>query len=221
MQYKDKIIVGGVVITSLLTSSTIYNYNKLNNIKNENNKLREQIENNIKNKNIKYKDIDTTYSEIIEINKKNTNLIIYEAKAKEYSTTISDNKLIESKVTLNTSYKYTVTIDLSRAELGKVGDRYTIYVDLEDIKLDTITINPSIITYDINWLNQFKGSSQAELTQDIMNKTYADIDRVVHKDYKEQRDIIESRAKDKITSIYRGLDVDIIFTGHIGDNHNE
>lgn len=211
MKTQNKILVGSIVITTISTSATVYNYNKIKDMKNENNKLNDRIENQLKNS--KYTDIDTTYEDIKEINKKNVNLILYEAHSKGYSTTISDNRFIETIVKLDTSYKYTVTFDMSHSEVYKSGDRYIVSIDLSDIKLDTITIAPSNISYDLNLLNRWKGVTQADLTEAIIEKSCSDIEAKVNEDYENNSTLIQSRAKDKITALYKGLPVDVIFVG--------
>ena len=211
MKTQNKILVGSIVITTISTSATVYNYNKIKDMKNENNKLNDRIENQLKNS--KYTDIDTTYEDIKEINKKNVNLIVYEAHSKGYSTTISDNRFIETIVKLDTSYKYTVTFDMSHAEVYKSGDRYVVSIDLSDIKLDTITIAPSNISYDLNLLNRWKGVTQADLTEAIIEKSCSDIEAKVNEDYENNSTLIQSRSKDKITALYKGLPVDVIFVG--------
>lgn len=203
--------IGGAVVVTVATTSTLYTVNKIKDLKDENNKLQSQIELNENIENVEVK--DTTFKELKEINEKNTKLIVYEAEAKGFSKTISDDALIESTVTVNTSYKYLLTLDLSTTKIVRTEGKYIAIVDLSKIKLDSINIAPMDIKHDLNFLNRWKGKTQSELTSTIITMASDNIETHVKKDIKHNMSLIQSRAKSKVYSLYNGLPIEVIFTG--------
>lgn len=203
--------IGGAVVVSMATTSSIYTVNRINNLKEENSRLQSQID--VNEKKAKAEVIDTTFEDLKEINAKNTKLIIYEAKSKGYHKTIKDDSLIDIQATLKTSYSYSVTIDLSTSKIVHAKGHYMVIVDLSNIKLDTISIEPMDIKYDLNWLNRWKGKTQSELTGTIIALATEDIEAHVNDDFITNKKLIEARVKSKIYSIYAGIPVEVIFTG--------
>lgn len=204
-------LIGGATIVTVATTSVLYTTNKINNLKEENAKLQSQIEVNEKMEKVEV--IDTTFEELKEINAKNTKLIVYEAEVKGYSKTIKDDALIDLEARLDTSYSYMATIDLSTSKIIHSDGRYMVLVDLSNIYLDKISIAPMDVSYDLNWLNRWKGKTQAELTGTIISLATDDIETHVNNDYLNNIGLIEARAKSKIYSIYSGIPVEVIFTG--------
>lgn len=204
-------VIGGVTIATMIASPFIYLKKKIIDMVNEINRLESQVE-----ANEKYEDVDildTTYEDLKEINAKNTKLIIYEAEAKGFSKTIKDDALIDLEAQLNTSYSYLTTLDLTTSKIINTEGKYIVIVDLSQIKLDKVSIEPMNIEYDLNWLNRWKGKTQAELTSTIIELSSQDIERHVNRDFKENKDLIYAKAKSKIYSIYSGIPCEIVFTG--------
>jgi hypothetical protein len=203
--------IGGAVVVSMATTSSIYTVNKINNLKEENSRLQSQID--VNEKKAKAEVVDTTFEALKEINAKNTKLIIYEAESKGYSKTIKNDALIDMQATLNTSYSYMATIDLSTSKIVHAKGHYMVIVDLSNIKLDTISIGPMDIKYDLNLLNRWKGKTQSELTGAILTLATEDIEAHVNDDFTSNINLIKARVKTKIYSIYAGIPVEVIFTG--------
>ena len=207
---KYKLISGATVVTVATTSALVTN-NKINKLEEENVRLKSQIEMQERDENLEI--LNTTFEELKEINAKCTKLVVYEAEAKGYSKTIKDDALIDLEARLNTSYSYYSTIDLSEAKILRSSDKIIVVVDLSLIKLGDISIAPMDIKYDLNWLNRFKGKTQAELTGTIIALASDDIESHVNKDFNENLSLIQARAKNKIFNLYTGIPVEVIFTG--------
>jgi len=60
--------IGGAVVVSMATTSSIYTVNKINNLKEENSRLQSQID--VNEKKAKAEVIDTTFEDLKEINEK-------------------------------------------------------------------------------------------------------------------------------------------------------
>lgn len=204
-------LIGGATVVTVATTSVLVTNNKINKLEEENIKLKSQIEVQERDKNLDI--LNTTFEELKEINAKCTKLVVYEAEAKGYSKTIKDDALIDLEARLDTSYSYYSTIDLSEAKILRSNDRIMVVIDLSQIKLGDISIAPMDIKYDLNWFNRWKGKTQAELTGSIIALASDDIERHVNKDFNENINLIQARAKSKIYSLYTGIPVEVIFTG--------
>ena len=204
-------LIGGATVVTVATTSVLVTNNKINKLEEENIKLKSQIEVQERDKNLEI--LNTTFEELKEINAKCTKLVVYEAEAKGYSKTIKDDALIDLEARLDTSYSYYSTIDLSEAKILRSDDKIMVVIDLSQIKLGDISIAPMDIKYDLNWFNRWKGKTQAELTGSIIALASDDIERHVNKDFNENINLIQARAKSKIYSLYSGIPVEVIFTG--------
>ena len=204
-------LIGGATVVTVATTSVLVTNNKINKLEEENTKLKSQIEVQERDENLEI--LNTTFEELKEINAKCTKLVIYEAEAKGYSKTIKDDALIDLEARLDTSYSYYSTIDLSEAKILRSNDKIMVVIDLSQIKLGDISIAPMDIKYDLNWFNRWKGKTQAELTGSIIALASDDIERHVNKDFNENINLIQARAKSKIYSLYTGIPVEVIFTG--------
>ena len=204
-------LIGGATVVTVATTSVLVTNNKINKLEEENTKLKSQIEVQERDENLEI--LNTTFEELKEINAKCTKLVIYEAEAKGYSKTIKDDALIDLEARLDTSYSYYSTIDLSEAKILRSDDKIIVVIDLSQIKLGDISIAPMDIKYDLNWFNRWKGKTQAELTGSIIALASDDIERHVNKDFNENINLIQARAKSKIYSLYTGIPVEVIFTG--------
>ena len=204
-------LIGGATVVTVATTSVLVTNNKINKLEEENTKLKSQIEVQERDENLDI--LNTTFEELKEINAKCTKLVVYEAEAKGYSKTIKDDALIDLEARLDTSYSYYSTIDLSEAKILRSDDKIIVVIDLSQIKLGDISIAPMDIKYDLNWFNRWKGKTQAELTGSIIALASDDIERHVNKDFNENINLIQARAKSKIYSLYTGIPVEVIFTG--------
>lgn len=204
------VIISGVTITALATTAGAYSSYKINYLKQYNNELKAQLED--AERSI-YNTKQTVYKEILEINRKNVNLLVYEAQSKGYTKTIVHDSFIPVEMTLNTKYSYQAIIDLKDVEVYPSNDRYIITVDLSTIELSDINIEPADISYDLNMFNRWKGQTISDMTSSIIMQSSEDIEKHVKLDYKSKQDLIQSRAKDKITQLYKGLPVDVVFVG--------
>ena len=198
------------LIAPVLTGALIvsgYTGIKYKLLEKENNQLKQELEKtNKKDSNIYY---ETTVEDIKEINRKNVNLILYESDYTKYNTKLNDDSLFGINASINTKFKYDVVIDLSKASVDKIGDKIVVTINKSDIKLHDIEVKKVNIVYDLNIFTQLRGNKIVDIESEILVKTYDDIDRLVNKDYKLNKELYELRLIEKLEKIYP-FDVDVI-----------
>ena len=201
---KVKLIVPVLTGTLIVSGYTGIKYKLL---EKENNQLKQELEKtNKKDSNISY---ETTVEDIKEINRKNVNLILYESDYTKYNTKLNDDSLFGINASINTKFKYDVVIDLSKASVDKIGDKIVVTINKSDIKLHDIEVKKVNIVYDLNIFTQLRGNKIVDIESEILVKTYDDIDRLVNKDYKLNKELYELRLIEKLEKIYP-FNVDII-----------
>ena len=200
---RSKLIVP--VLTGTLIFSC-YGYSKYKTLETENNQLKQKLDNNKDDNNISYK---TSVDEIKEINNKNINLILYESNFTNYNASLDDYTFFGIDADVNTKFKFNVVIDLSKAEINNHKDKIIVNINKEDIKLNTIEIDRVKIDYHLNIINQFRGNRIVELESEIMTKTYDEIERIVTKEYKLNKELYQLRLMEKLDKLYP-QDVEVI-----------
>lgn len=201
---KVKLIAPVLTGTLIVSGYTGIKYKLL---EKENNQLKQELEKtNKKDSNIYY---ETTVEDIKEINRKNVNLILYESDYTKYNTKLNDDSLFGINASINTKFKYDVVIDLSKASVDKIGDKIVVTINKSDIKLHDIEIKKVNIVYDLNIFTQLRGNKIVDIESEILVKTYDDIDRLVNKDYKLNKELYELRLIEKLEKIYP-FNVDVI-----------
>lgn len=164
-----KIIPIGIGVVLLSTSICGAKY--INKITEENEKLKQEqkIRDSI--------EVGSNIEKVKEINKNNCKLIIYESSKGIYSKTVTDGKLIPINSTVETTYSYDVTYDLTTANIMEINDITYIEIDYSNIKLNKIEIDQPEITNDLNILSQLKGKSISELNSELVIICYEDIEK--------------------------------------------
>ena len=200
---RSKLIVP--VLTGTLIFSC-YGYSKYKVLETENNQLKQKLDNNKNNNDISYK---TSVDEIKEINNKNINLILYESNFTNYNVNLDDYTFFGIDADVNTKFKFNVVIDLSKAEINNHKDKIIVNINKEDIKLNTIEIDRVKIDYHLNIINQFRGNRIVELESEILTKTYDEIERIVTKEYKLNKELYQLRLIEKLNKLYP-QDVEVI-----------
>lgn len=201
---KVKLIAPVLTGTLIVSGYTGIKYKLL---EKENNQLKQELEKtNKKDSNISY---ETIIEDIKEINRKNVNLILYESDYTKYNTKLNDDSLFGINASINTKFKYDVVIDLSKASVDKIGDKIVVTINKSDIKLHDIEVKKVNIVYDLNIFTQLRGNKIVDIESEILVKTYDDIDRLVNKDYKLNKELYELRLIEKLEKIYP-FDVDVI-----------
>lgn len=201
---KVKLIAPVLTGTLIVSGYTGIKYKLL---EKENNQLKQELEKtNKKDSNIYY---ETTVEDIKEINRKNVNLILYESDYTKYNTKLNDDSLFGINASINTKFKYDVVIDLSKASVDKIGDKIVVTINKSDIKLHGIEIKKVNIVYDLNIFTQLRGNKIVDIESEILVKTYDDIERLVNKDYKLNKELYELRLIEKLEKIYP-FNVDVI-----------
>lgn len=201
---KVKLIAPVLTGTLIVSGYTGIKYKLL---EKENNQLKQELEKtNKKDSNIYY---ETTVEDIKEINRKNVNLILYESDYTKYNTKLNDDSLFGINASINTKFKYDVVIDLSKASVDKIGDKIVVTINKSDIKLHDIEVKKVNIVYDLNIFTQLRGNKIVDIESEILVKTYDDIERLVNKDYKLNKELYELRLIEKLEKIYP-FNVDVI-----------
>ena len=216
MKIKTKIIIS-TTLSTILASTSILTYTRIKHLNNQNTRLKAELKDS-KNEQ-KFLTLEKVYDDIQEINRKNMKLIVYEAKSNNYKRVMTDNKFVESQLTLTTSYNYQVTLDLSKTIIHKNLDTYLVFIDFDNIALTNINIEPMDIENDLNIWNRWKGITISEMTSTAIKQSAQDIEELVLKDYEGNKHLIEARTKEKIEKLYKGLPVKVIFVSE--DNANE
>jgi hypothetical protein len=216
MKIKTKIILS-TTLSTILASTSILTYTRIRHLNNQNDRLKAELKDTKDEQ--KYLTLDKVYEDLQEINKKNVNLIVYEAKSNNYKRTLTDNKFVESQLTLTTKYSYYVTLDLSKTIIHKNLDSYLVFIDFDNIALTDINIEPMNIENNLNIWNRWKGVTISEMTSTAIKQSAKDIEELVLKDYESNKYLIEARTKEKIEKLYKGLPVKVIFVSE--DNASE
>ena len=200
---RSKLIVP--VLTGTLIFSC-YGYIKYKALETENKQLKQKLDNDKNDNNISYK---TSVDEIKEINNKNIDLILYESNFTNYNASLDDYTFFGIDADVNTKFKFNVVIDLSKVEINNHKDKITVNMNKEDIKLNTIDIDRVKIDYHLNIINQFRGNRIVELESEILTKTYDEIERIVTKEYKLNKELYQLRLMEKLDKLYP-QDVEVI-----------
>ena len=200
---RSKLIVP--VLTGTLIFSC-YGYSKYKALETENNHLKQKLDKDKNDNNISYK---TSVDEIKEINNKNIDLILYESNFTNYNASLDDYTFFGIDADVNTKFKFNVVIDLSKAEINNHKDKIIVNINKEDIKLNTIEIDRVKIQYHLNIINQFRGNRIVELESEILTKTYDEIERIVTKEYKLNKELYQLRLIEKLNKLYP-QDVEVI-----------
>ena len=200
---RSKLIVP--VLTGTLIFSC-YGYSKYKILETENNQLKQKLDNDKNDNNISYK---TSVDEIKEINNKNIDLTLYESNFTNYNASLDDYTFFGIDADVNTKFKFNVVIDLSKAEINNHKDKIIVNINKEDIRLNTIVIDRVKIDYHLNIINQFRGNRIVELESEILTKTYDEIERIVTKEYKLNKELYQLRLMEKLDKLYP-QDVEVI-----------
>lgn len=200
-----KIIPVGIGVVLLSTSLCGVKY--INKITEENKKLKQEqsIRDSI--------EVGSNIEKVKEINKDNCKLIIYESSKGVYSKTVTDGKLIPVNSSVETTYSYDVTYDLTTANIMEINDITYIEIDYSNIKLNKIEIDQPEITNNLNILSQLKGKSISELNSELVIICYEDIEKIVHNSFNDNMDTFKMNLQSKLNNLYEGLNVVVTYKG--------
>lgn len=202
---KTKVVVPVLTGTLIVSGYTGMKYKML---EKENEQLKQEMSDTKNNdENISY---TTTVEEIKEINKKNTNLILYETDYSEYKSELKEDSFFGINAEINAKFKYDVVIDLSKAKVEKNGNKILVSINKSDIEMHDISIKNINISYDTNFFTQMRGGRIMEIESDLLTRAYEDVERLVNKDFTLNEDLFQLRLLEKIEKIYP-YDVDVVF----------
>jgi len=190
-------MIGTAVGTTLLINGVKTKAPELNNEINENPVILKS----------ERKETQSSYNKVKEINEDNIKLLVYESSEAKYERTLRTNDWINVTSKLSTTYSYNATIDLSKAaKVCEVRGITFVDIDTSKIKLNCINIAEPIVKTDVNFFNQFKGRSIEENMNQLVILTYEDIEEIVNKQFDENHDKMVKNVKEKVRSLYDGLD---------------
>lgn len=203
---KVKLITVPVLTGTLIVSG--YAGIKYKLLEKENNQLKQELNksNGVEENKVTY---TTTVDDIKEINRKNADLIVYETKYTKYESEMTDDSFFGIGAKVNTSFKYDVTTDMSKANVDKIGNKIIVYINESDIILHDITVKRVNIIYDLNIFTQMRGKKIVDIESNMLIKTYDEIDRLVNKDYILNKELFKLRLIEKLERIYPS-DVDVV-----------
>lgn len=202
---KKRYIWAPILIGVLSVSG--YSVFRIKTLENENKSLKTKID----EKDSKSSDYKVTVGDIKEINKDNIDLIVYESDYVDYRLNSNDNTFmigIDSSIT--TRFKYKVVADLSKCKISKTNNLILVHVKEKDIKLKEIIVERPDLEYDTNIISGLRGTKIIETESELLIKSYKDIDRIVNREYKLNKELFKMNLIDKMEKLYNSQDVKVI-----------
>ena len=149
---------------------------------------------------------------VLNINKKNSDLIIFESNYIDYSSELNDSKLLGINASINSKFKFLVSIDLTKCRITSTKDKITINVNTDNIQLKDVSMLKPSITYDINALNSLRGKKIIDTLSELLKKSYDDIDKIVKKEFESNKELYKLNLQNKLNEIYYIFnDVKVVF----------
>ncbi len=202
---KKRYIWTPILIGVLSVSS--YSVFRIKTLENENKSLKTKID----EKDSKSSDYKVTVGDIKEINKDNIDLIVYESDYVDYKLNSNDDTfMIGIDASVTTRFKYKVVTDLSKCKISKTNDLILVHVKEKDLKLKEIIVERPDLEYDTNIISGLRGTKIIETEGDLLIKSYKDIDRIVNREYKLNKELFKMNLINKMEKLYKSQDVKVI-----------
>lgn len=202
---KKRYIWAPILIGVLSVSS--YSVFRIKTLENENKSLKTKID----EKDSKSSDYKVTVGDIKEINKDNIDLIVYESDYVDYRLNSNDDTfMIGIDASVTTRFKYKVVTDLSKCKISKTNDLILVHVKEKDLKLKEIIVERPDLEYDTNIISGLRGTKIIETEGDLLIKSYKDIDRIVNREYKLNKELFKMNLINKMEKLYKSQDVKVI-----------
>lgn len=202
---KKRYIWTPILIGVLSVSS--YSVFRIKTLENENKSLKTKID----EKDSKSSDYKVTVGDIKEINKDNIDLIVYESDYVDYKLNSNDDTfMIGIDASVTTRFKYKVVTDLSKCKISKTNDLILVHVKEKDLKLKEIIVERPDLEYDTNIISGLRGTKIIETESDLLIKSYKDIDRIVNREYKLNKELFKMNLINKMEKLYNSQDVKVI-----------
>lgn len=202
---KKRYIIAPMMIGAMTFSG--YTTTKIKMLENENASLKQEIE----NKTEQTVEYSTTVEKVKEINKNNINLIIYESDFTDYNLDVEDKSLFGINANIKTKFKMSVIVDLSTADITESENLIIVHVDPNSIKLNEVCVSKPDITYDTNFITNLRGKKIQEIEKDLLMRTYNDIERLVKKEYRLNKDLYKLNMINKLDKLYNSDNVRVVF----------
>lgn len=202
---KKRYIWAPILIGVLSVSG--YSAFRIKTLENENKSLKTKID----EKDQKSSDYKVTVGDIKEINKNNIDLIVYESDYVDYRLNSNDDTfMIGIDASVTTRFKYKVVTDLSKCKISKTNDLILVHVKEKDLKLKEIIVERPDLEYDTNIISGLRGTKIIETESDLLIKSYNDIDRIVNREYKLNKELFKMNLINKMEKLYKSQDVKVI-----------
>lgn len=202
---KKRYIWAPILIGVLSVSS--YSAFRIKTLEIENKSLKTKID----EKDSKSSDYKVTVGDIKEINKDNIDLIVYESDYVDYRLNSNDDTfMIGIDASVTTRFKYKVVTDLSKCKISKTNDLILVHVKEKDLKLKEIIVERPDLEYDTNIISGLRGTKIIETEGDLLIKSYKDIDRIVNREYKLNKELFKMNLISKMEKLYNSQDVKVI-----------
>lgn len=202
---KKRYIWTPILIGVLSVSS--YSAFRIKTLEIENKSLKTKID----EKDSKSSDYKVTVGDIKEINKDNIDLIVYESDYVDYKLNSNDDTfMIGIDASVTTRFKYKVVTDLSKCKISKTNDLILVHVKEKDLKLKEIIVERPDLEYDTNIISGLRGTKIIETEGDLLIKSYKDIDRIVNREYKLNKELFKMNLINKMEKLYKSQDVKVI-----------
>ena len=193
-----------IVLSAVTASTLLVGGKELIKIQRENEELKQEL---------KYTSLENQshIEEVKEINKNNCKLLIYESTTGQYMKHLEEDSILPIKATLKTHYSYKAEFDLSTAKIMEIKDTTYVELDYSKIKLSSITIDQPTVETETNWITRFKGRTIAEITNQIINDSYEEIEQHIDDDFTNKTDTFKINLQNKVNQLYEGLNVIVIY----------
>ena len=201
MKNNIKIIAGTILATTIGTTVV------LKGVEQKTPELNHDINENPVIMKTEQKETQSAYDKVKEINKDNCKLIVFESSEAIYERTLKADEWIDVNSKLTTHYSYNAVIDLSMAAtVYEIRGITYVEIDTSKINIGTIKIAEPTVKTDINFLNQFKGKTIEENTNQLVVLSYEHIDNIVNEQFDKNYETMVKNTKEKIRGLYEGLD---------------
>ena len=111
---------------------------------------------------------------------------------------------------MTTKFKYKVGIDLSKSVVTESNGDITVTVDSNNIQLKEIIVSRPKLTYETNFVSGMRGNKIIELEAELIQKSYDDIEEIIHEEFSSNKEIFKMNLRDKLETIYKIDNVNIV-----------
>ena len=147
--------------------------------------------------------LDMYFQEIIEKNKSNVELIIYDTEFSSFRETLQEEAWFNNiEMDINIQYKYKASIDLTQTTVTRVENKNVITVPKSAIKISSIEYGKQELVANTNLFNSFKGNTIEELSNQALSTSKSAIEQIVINDFNRHYNSIIGNLQAKLEYFY-------------------